>query len=43
VLAELKQLYAIDLVCDPEVQPFYAKSGLIPYHSMVARRREKIV
>ena len=43
VLAELKQVYAIDLVCDPDAQPFYAKSGLIPYHSMVARRREKIV
>lgn len=40
---QLKHVYAIDLVCDPDVQPFYAKTGLIPYHSMIARRRENIV
>ena len=40
---QLKHVYAIDLVCDPDVQPFYAKTGLIPYHSMISRRRENIV
>jgi ribosomal protein S18 acetylase RimI-like enzyme len=43
MLEQLKHVYAIDLVCDPDVQPFYAKTGLIPYHSMIARRRENIV
>ena len=41
-LERTKDVYAIDLVCDPEVQPFYEKCGLIPYHSMIARRREAI-
>jgi ribosomal protein S18 acetylase RimI-like enzyme len=36
------QVYATDLVCDPEVQPFYQQCGLIPYHSMVLRRREQL-
>ncbi len=43
MLEQLKHVYAIDLVCDPDVRPFYAKTGLIPYHSMIARRRENIV
>ena len=38
----VSNIYAIDLVCDPDVQPFYKKFGLTPYHSMVARRRENI-
>ncbi len=33
-------VYATDLVCDPEVQPFYQRCGLIPYHAMVMRRRD---
>ena len=41
-LSQVSQVYAIDLVCDPDVQPFYEKLGLAPYHSMVARRRENI-
>ena len=39
---KLKHLYAIDLVCDPQVQPFYEKFGLNQYHSMVTRRRNRI-
>ncbi len=42
MLEQLQHVYAIDLVCDPDVQPFYEKFGLIRYHSMSARRREKI-
>ena len=34
------QVYATDLVCEPDVQPFYQQCGLIPYHSMVLRRRD---
>ncbi len=41
-LTHFQDLYAIDLVCDPDVQPFYEKCGLIPYQSMIARRRDRI-
>ena len=30
-------LYAIDLMCDPDVQPFYARLGLRPAHGMIRR------
>lgn len=41
-LSQVSHIYAIDLVCDPDVQPFYKKCGLTPYHSMVARRQDRI-
>jgi ribosomal protein S18 acetylase RimI-like enzyme len=40
MLRELADVYAIDLVCDPDVQPFYEKCGLHRYSSMIIRRRE---
>jgi ribosomal protein S18 acetylase RimI-like enzyme len=35
--AKLADLYAIDLLCDPDRQPFYARCGLQPAVGMCAR------
>ena len=40
MLAKLSHLYAIDLLCDPELQPFYAKLGMRPAHGMLIRHYE---
>lgn len=37
MLARLKQLYAIDLLCDADLQPFYQRLGMQPYTGMVLR------
>ena len=41
MLARLDDLYMVDLVCDPELQPFYARLGLRPAAAMVLRRYER--
>lgn len=37
LLARLREHYMIDLLCDPEVQPFYAKVGMQPAVGMCVR------
>jgi ribosomal protein S18 acetylase RimI-like enzyme len=37
----LTNFYAIDLTCDADVQPFYAKLGIKPHNAMLIRNREK--
>lgn len=37
ILERLNGLYAIDLLCDPELQPFYAKFGMKPACGMAIR------
>lgn len=37
MLARLSDMYMIDLTCDPNVQPFYARHGLRPYTAMIQR------
>jgi ribosomal protein S18 acetylase RimI-like enzyme len=37
LLARLQDLYAIDLLCDPDVQPFYARLGMRPAGGMLIR------
>lgn len=37
MLARLEHLYAVDLLCDPELQPFYARLGLRPAVGMLVR------
>lgn len=37
MLARLEAFYAIDLLCDAEMQPFYAKLGLQPAIGMMVR------
>ena len=33
----LRDYYAVDLLCDPEVQPFYRRLGMQPLHGMGLR------
>jgi ribosomal protein S18 acetylase RimI-like enzyme len=37
MLAQLGDLYAIDLLCDPDLQPFYARLGMQPATGMLLR------
>lgn len=37
MLAKLRDRYMVDLLCDPELQPFYARLGLRPAVGMLAR------
>jgi ribosomal protein S18 acetylase RimI-like enzyme len=37
LLARLNHLYMIDLMCDPDVQPFYERLGMRPSTGMVIR------
>lgn len=41
MLARLEAIPNIDLTCDPELQPFYARFGMQPSHGMVIRRYKK--
>jgi len=40
LLEKLRGLYAIDLICDPELQPFYERFGMKPYTGMILRNYE---
>ena len=37
MLMRLGDLYAVDLMCDPEVQPFYARLGMRPASGVMVR------
>jgi ribosomal protein S18 acetylase RimI-like enzyme len=37
VLQRLSHLYAVDLLCDPELQPYYARLGMHPAAGMLLR------
>ena len=39
LLAELEGLYMVDLVCDPELEPFYRRFEMIRLAGMSLRRR----
>lgn len=39
-LARFAQLYAVDLICDREAQPFYERLGMVPAFGMMIRRSE---
>jgi ribosomal protein S18 acetylase RimI-like enzyme len=41
MLEKLQHLYAVDLICDPELQPFYARLGMTPYSGMIIRNYEQ--
>ena len=42
-VAKLDRLYIIDLLCDPEVQSFYARLGMRPTPGMVIRNYDRQV
>ncbi len=37
MLGSLGHLYSVDLTCDHDVQPFYARLGMLPASAMVVR------
>ncbi len=39
MLAELEPFYMVDLVCDPELEPFYERFEMMPLSGMGLRRR----
>lgn len=41
MLARLANLYMIDLLCDEEVQPFYARVGMRPATGMMVRHYDR--
>ena len=41
MLAQLGDLYAVDLLCDTDVQPFYARLGMRPAPAMMVRNYER--
>lgn len=41
MLEQLRQLYMIDLMCDPDVQPFYARLGFRHSTGMVIRNYDR--
>lgn len=40
MLDRLSHIPNIDLICDPDVQPFYQRLGMIPYTSMLIRKHD---
>ena len=41
MLDSLRHLYMIDLMCDPDVQPFYERLGMRRYSGMIYRNYER--
>ncbi len=41
MLTQLCDLYAVDLMCDADVQPFYARLGMQPAQGMMLRRHDR--
>jgi ribosomal protein S18 acetylase RimI-like enzyme len=41
ILRRLRDLYMIDLLCDPDVRPFYARLGMRPADGMLIRNYER--
>lgn len=41
MLAKLRHLYMIDLMCDPELQPFYARLGFRESTGMMIRNHDR--
>ena len=41
MLDRLKGLYMVDLLCDPDLQPFYASLGMVPATGMMIRYYER--
>ena len=42
MLQQLEPFPNVDLLCDPELQPFYARFGLQPVRGMVRRNRQAL-
>ncbi|MHC4407437.1 MAG: GNAT family N-acetyltransferase [Planctomycetota bacterium] len=43
LLERLHDLYMVDLVCDPDVQPFYEAAGMTRWSAMILRNYEALI
>lgn len=41
MLDQLRELYMVDLICDPELQPCYERQGMRPWSGMVLRNYDR--
>ena len=41
MLGQLRELYMVDLICDPPLQPFYERLGMRPWSGMVLRNYDR--
>jgi ribosomal protein S18 acetylase RimI-like enzyme len=41
MLAALNHIYMVDLICDPELQPFYERFGMMRYSAMITRNYDR--
>ncbi len=41
MLARFEDMYMVDLLCDPDLQPFYGKLGMKPVSAMMVRNFER--
>jgi ribosomal protein S18 acetylase RimI-like enzyme len=41
MLDKLKDLYMVDVICDPQLQPFYARLGMRPASGMMLRHYDR--
>jgi GNAT superfamily N-acetyltransferase len=41
LLDRLRRIYMIDLICDADLQPFYARLGMQPYTGMILRNYDR--
>lgn len=41
ILSDLGHLYMVDLLCDPELQPYYESLGMMPGSGMMIRQYER--
>jgi ribosomal protein S18 acetylase RimI-like enzyme len=41
MLDKLEDLYMVDLICDPQLQPFYARLGMRPASGMMLRHYDR--
>jgi ribosomal protein S18 acetylase RimI-like enzyme len=40
MVVALRDMYIVDVVCDPELQPFYERLGMVPLAGMAIRNRD---
>jgi ribosomal protein S18 acetylase RimI-like enzyme len=41
MLEQLRDLYMVDLICDPALQPFYERLGMRPWSGMILRNYDR--
>lgn len=41
MLARLRSIYMVDLICDPELQPYYERLGMRPWTGMIVRNYDR--